>query len=185
MRTRRRTPGFSLIELMMTVAVVGILAAIAVPSWGTLVAKARQIEGKSGLLAVHTLQIAHHAERGTYGTLDEIGFVTEGAARYAYKISNEQAGMRWGGGGGLDAGTGIGSDARRIDGLLNGWSADDDDGGGIGFDPAMPSLGNPHHDADSFECIAIGIISAAPAPNDVDVWSIDHTGQLENINPGY
>lgn len=46
---RRRTLGFTLLELMITVAIVGILAAIALPSYNYFVTRSRIIEGTTAL----------------------------------------------------------------------------------------------------------------------------------------
>jgi type IV pilus assembly protein PilE len=46
----KRSAGFTLVELMVTVAVLGILASIAWPSYQQYVRKARQAEAKAALL---------------------------------------------------------------------------------------------------------------------------------------
>ena len=46
-----RTKGFTLIELMIVIAVIGVLAAIAYPSYGRYVDRAAIADGKSALLS--------------------------------------------------------------------------------------------------------------------------------------
>ena len=63
----KNNDGFTLVELMVVVAIIGILAAIAIPNYQKYQAKARQSEAKLGLGAVYTSQQSFRAETGTYG----------------------------------------------------------------------------------------------------------------------
>src|SRR5262245_63501809 len=65
--------GFTLIELMIVVAIIGILAAIAIPNFLQYQMKSRQSEAKTNLQAIRTSEIAFQAERGCY-----IGAAAEG-----------------------------------------------------------------------------------------------------------
>jgi len=52
-QTSRSTDGFTLVELMIVVAIIGILAAVAVPSYNKFQAQARQSEAKMSLSGVY------------------------------------------------------------------------------------------------------------------------------------
>src|SRR5688572_6128109 len=67
--------GFTLIELMIVVAIIGILAAIAIPNFLTYQLKSRQSEAKTNLQAIKTSAVAFQSERGCY-----IGATAEGVA---------------------------------------------------------------------------------------------------------
>lgn len=78
--------GFTLIEVMITVAIIGILAAIALPSMMRFQAKARQTEAKTTLGGIFIRQNLYWAERGRFGGLEEIGFLLSGGTnRYTYR----------------------------------------------------------------------------------------------------
>ena len=71
--------GFSLIELMIVVAIIGVLAAIAVPNFQRFQAKAKQSEAKSNLAALYTAEKAFHSDWSMYdGDFNVIGFRPEG-----------------------------------------------------------------------------------------------------------
>jgi type IV pilus assembly protein PilA len=58
--------GFTLVELMIVVGIVGLLAAIAVPNFISYQARSRRSEAYANLAAVARLQNTYHAERGEY-----------------------------------------------------------------------------------------------------------------------
>ncbi len=68
--------GFTLIELMIVVAIIGILAAIAIPNFLQYQMKSRQSEAKTNLQAIKTSEISFQAERGCYvGVVAEAGSI--------------------------------------------------------------------------------------------------------------
>ena len=67
---KKKQQGFTLIELMITVAVVGILAAIAYPSYQEYILRSRRVEGQNLLMEAAARQERWRAQNGTY-TNDE------------------------------------------------------------------------------------------------------------------
>jgi len=78
--------GFTLIELMIVVAIIGILAAIAIPNFLKYQAKSKQSEAKVNLKGIFTSETAYYSEQNTYGSFSMINYAPTGTARYALAV---------------------------------------------------------------------------------------------------
>ena len=92
---KKLAKGFTLIELMIVVAIIGILAAIAIPNFVKFQCRSKQSEAKGNLKALYVAQESYRAEFDKYvtdcgagcniGNTNDIGFAPKGSKiRYTY-----------------------------------------------------------------------------------------------------
>lgn len=65
-RAYREDKGFTLVELMIVVAIVGILATISVPSYQTSLMKAKETVLRQDLFTIREVLDQHRADQGKY-----------------------------------------------------------------------------------------------------------------------
>jgi len=75
MRIRKNMHGVTLMELMIVVVIIGILAAIAYPSYRDVVARTKRVEAKSALLQIATNQERFYLQNNSYtANMTQLGF---------------------------------------------------------------------------------------------------------------
>ncbi len=85
---RKKEEGFTLIELLVVIIIIGILAAIALPSFLNQANKAKQSEGKQYVSSINKGQQAFYVENTGFGSTVEalgIGIKTQ-TANYKYSV---------------------------------------------------------------------------------------------------
>jgi type IV pilus assembly protein PilE len=58
--------GFTLVELMIVVAILGVLAAIAIPMYTNYITTAKWTEAKTNLMAIRLLEEQYYSDNGLY-----------------------------------------------------------------------------------------------------------------------
>jgi type IV pilus assembly protein PilA len=76
---RRSRRGFSLIELLIVIAIILIIITIAVPRYQSAQMYARETSAMGAIRTIHTMQVQYYSQYGRYATsLTELGPPTSG-----------------------------------------------------------------------------------------------------------
>lgn len=82
----KKVDGFTLIEMMIVVAIVAILAAVAIPSYLDSLKKSRRSDATTSLTRIQLAQEAYRLNHATYGSITDLGIGTSSSDGY-YTLS--------------------------------------------------------------------------------------------------
>jgi len=96
--------GFTLVEILIVIVIIGILAGLAIPRFMRSSTKAKQVEAKQTLKQIYALQRSYRIENDEYwipadgavankdamDAFGELGFEIMPQARYEYSITGDQ-----------------------------------------------------------------------------------------------
>ena len=74
--------GFTLIELMVVIVIIGILSALAIPKMFSVSAKAKAAEAPNVISTYETLESSYYQEKGAVGDSTAIGFSTPSNSKW-------------------------------------------------------------------------------------------------------
>ena len=72
----RKAAGFTLIEVMITIAIIGILTAVALPAYKNYVIRAKLVAGTNALASLRTQMEQYYQDNRTYATVSAPSIVT-------------------------------------------------------------------------------------------------------------
>ena len=175
--------GFSLVELMVVVAIIGALAMVAVPRVNRFIAKARTSEAQVNLSSIYTFNKNFFVEfQGYTSDMNAMGYRPEGDLRYniGFATGNTTGPTNW---------TTVVSPARTFGATSGTTKQLCPETGGVcrtkrGNDNALPpdAAGGSHPTTpfQTFTAGATGLIASATA----DVWTINENKLLQNTADG-
>ena len=85
MKTSR---GFTLIELMIVVAIVAILAAVALPSYNNYVVRSKVTDAFAGMTSYSTAMQQYFQDNRTYGNSTTNGCLSSSTSYFTYSCNN-------------------------------------------------------------------------------------------------
>ena len=181
----KNSKGFTLVELMVVVAIIGILSAVAIPNFKKYQAKTKTSEAKLQLAAIYSALTSLQTDYDAFAEcLDYAGYVPPTQGNY-YAVGFDSADDDRGGRAIVDANSGTGDcTADPISGVAQRKSVAGNSATQANLSEVIAVVSA---DGSTFVAGAIGYISADSAANisEADSWTINENKSLIHTNTGY
>ena len=171
--------GFSLVELMVSVGIIGILASVAIPQYSKFTNRAKQSEARVKLGSLYTIEKAFYVEANKYSScLAGIGFTPEDTPTTRYAVGFQSVGTN----------TNVTGSVTCADGVNNTYFTANAKAA-PGFSATRVANTNAKVEADTannFNAAADGWLKSGTYSSGqvLDQWIIDQKQELKNVQSG-
>jgi type IV pilus assembly protein PilA len=188
----KKSRGFTLVELLIVVAIIGVLSTLGVPTFRRMIQKSKKSEAKVNLGALYTAEAAFKAEYSVFGNnLHRMGFEIDGSpANMTYNIGFFAASCQGQGTAQPTISNVQGTQLNQAYPAYYTGFAANDTRAGYAINSGCVGGGDASADGLTFTARAEGVVSPSyvranpSATTHLDIWTMDQGRTLVNTQDG-